>query len=151
MDILPVVSRYGFKKNNNPIINKTLDVQLSNLNRSANNIINNNITLDTVISNLNRKFQSVDENVKILDPVVYTKNLKGVELNRQDNLNVSTKNLIPEVEPINYSFWSFPNPSGITISNFKMSFDPSETVQVDWGDGSVETIVSDTNYDHTYL
>jgi hypothetical protein len=150
MDILPVISRYGFKKNNNPIINKTLDVQLSNLNRSANNIINN-ITLDTAISNLNRKFQSVDENVSVIDPVVYTKNVKGVELNRQDNLNVSTKNLIPEVEPINYGFWSFPDPSGITIDDLNISFDPSETLQVDWGDGSVETIISDTNYDHTYL
>jgi len=151
MDIPPVVSRYGFKKNNNPIINKTLDVQLSNLNRSAKNIINNNITLDTAISNLNRKFQSVDENVKILDPVVYTKNLKGVELNRQDNLTVSPKNLIPEVEPINYGFWNFADPSGTTIDDLNISFDPSETVQVNWGDGSVETIVSDTNYDHTYL
>ena len=131
MDILPVISRYGIRrKNNKTIVNRTLNVQISNLNRSV---------------------QTVDENVKILDPVVYTKNVKGVELNRQDNLNVSTKNLIPEVEPINYGFWDFSDPSGITISNFKMSFDLSETVEINWGDGSVERIVSDTNYDHTYL
>jgi len=130
MDILPVILRYGFKKNNNPIINKTLDVQISNLNRIG---------------------QRVNQNVSVIDPVVYTKNLKGIELPKEDNLNVSTKNLIPAEEPIIYGFWEFPNPSRTTIDDLNISFDPSETVQVDWGDGSVETIVSDTNYDHTYL
>jgi hypothetical protein len=150
------ISKYGF--NNKKFINRNtidsirkIEPNFSNLNRNVRNVIENSVTLDTAISNLNRKFQSVNENVSVIDPVVYTKNVKGVELNRQDNLNVSTKNLIPIIETVIEGFWDFPNPSGITISNFKMSFDPSETVQIDWGDGSVETIVSNTNYSHTYL
>lgn len=129
MDILPVVSKYGFRKRNqNPIINKTLDVQISNLNRIG---------------------QRVNENVSVIDPIVYLKKVNGVELTKEDNLNVSTKNLI-QVEYNNYSLWDFPNPSGTTLIDLNISFDNSETVQIDWGDGSVETINSDTNYSHTY-
>ena len=123
MDILPIISKYGIRKRNETTVNKTLDVQISNLNRSV---------------------RSVNENVKILDPSIYLKKVKGVELNREDSLNVSPKRLI-------YGFWEFPNPSGKTINGLSISFDPSETVQVGWGDGSVETIVSNTNYSHTYL
>ena len=130
MEILPIVSKYGFRKRNqNPIINRTLDVQISNLNRIG---------------------QRDNENVSVIDPVVYLKKVKGIELTKEDNLTVSPKNLIP-VEINNYSLWDFPNPSGITIDGLNISFDNSEELQVNWGDGSVETIVSDTNYIHTYL
>ena len=48
-----------------------------------------------------------------------------------------------------YSLWDFPNSTGITLNDVKVSFDPSATVQINWGDGSIENISSDNNYNHT--
>ena len=101
MDIFPIVSKYGFRKRNeNPVIK----------------------TLDTEISNLNRSVKNVNENVKVLNPSIYLKNVKGVELNKDDNLNVSPKNLIvndipPPIEPT-YQLTSNVNPvdEGISIT-----------------------------------
>ena len=50
-----------------------------------------------------------------------------------------------------FDLWQFTNSSGTVLSNANLSFDSSSTVvQVNWGDGSVETISSDTNYTHTF-
>jgi hypothetical protein len=48
-----------------------------------------------------------------------------------------------------YNLWDFPNSSGTSLNNVNLSFSPSTTVQINWGDGSIETISSDTNYNHT--
>lgn len=96
-----VISKYGFRKRNqNPVIK----------------------TLDTEIFNLNRSVKNVNENVKVLNPSIYLKNVKGVELNKDDNLNVSPKNLIvndipPPIEPT-YQLTSNVNPvdEGISIT-----------------------------------
>ena len=53
----------------------------------------------------------------------------------------------PDVLP--YNLWVFPNSSGTSLNNVNLSFAPSTTVQINWGDGSIETISSDTNYNHT--
>jgi hypothetical protein len=47
------------------------------------------------------------------------------------------------------NLWNFSHQSGTIINNVNLSFDPSTTVQINWGDGSIETISSDTNYNHT--
>ena len=83
MDIFPIVSKYGFiKRNENPVI-KTLDVKLSNLNR--------------IVKNVN---ENVNENVKGVNPSIYLKNVKGVKLNKDNDLKVSTKNLIVNNIPV---------------------------------------------------
>jgi len=54
---------------------------------------------------------------------------------------------VPVVSP--YNLWNFPNSGGTSLNNVNLSFDPSTTVQINWGDGSIESISSDTNYNHT--
>jgi hypothetical protein len=54
---------------------------------------------------------------------------------------------IPDVSP--YNLWNFSNSTGTVLSNVNLSFAPSTTVQINWGDGSIETVSSDTNYNHT--
>jgi hypothetical protein len=54
---------------------------------------------------------------------------------------------IPDVSP--YNLWDFSNSTGTVLSNVNLSFSPSTTVQINWGDGSIEPISSDTNYSHT--
>jgi hypothetical protein len=48
-----------------------------------------------------------------------------------------------------YNLWEFLNSTGTSLSNVNLLFAPSTTVQIDWGDGSIEPISSDTNYNHT--
>jgi hypothetical protein len=48
-----------------------------------------------------------------------------------------------------YNLWEFLNSTGTSMSNVNLSFAPSTTVQINWGDGSIEPISSDTNYNHT--
>ena len=52
----------------------------------------------------------------------------------------------PAVLP--YNLWDFPNSTGTSLNNVKVSFNPSATVQINWGDGSIENISSDTNFNH---
>ena len=54
--------------------------------------------------------------------------------------------------PTNYilNLWDFSTQSGITINNLNLSFDPSINVEINWGDGLVEQINSNTNYNHTF-
>jgi len=61
------------------------------------------------------------------------------------------KTLIGKSSPIvpTHNLWNFPNSSGTSLNNVNLSFDPSTTVQINWGDGSIESISSDTNYNHT--
>ena len=53
----------------------------------------------------------------------------------------------PAVLP--YNLWDFPNSPGTSLNNVNLSFSPSTTVQINWGDGSIEPISSGTNYTHT--
>jgi hypothetical protein len=64
---------------------------------------------------------------------------------------IAGKILIEKSSPIvpTYNLWKFPNSSGTSLNNVNLSFSPSTTVQINWGDGSIETISSDTNYNHT--
>jgi hypothetical protein len=64
---------------------------------------------------------------------------------------IAGKILIEKSSPIvpTYNLWDFSNSSGTSLNNVNLSFAPSTTVQIDWGDGSIETIHSDTNYNHT--
>ena len=48
-----------------------------------------------------------------------------------------------------YSLWDFPNFTGTSLTNVNVSFNPSAIVQINWGDGSIENISSDNNYNHT--
>ena len=54
-----------------------------------------------------------------------------------------TPNILP------YNLWNFSNSTRTTLNNVKLSFAPSTTVQINWGDGSIETINSNTNYNYT--
>jgi len=54
---------------------------------------------------------------------------------------------VPAVLP--YNLWNFSNSTGTSLSNVNLSFSPSTTVQINWGDGSIESINSDTKYNHT--
>ena len=118
MDILPIISKYGLKKRNeNPVIK----------------------TLDTEISNLNRIGKRVNKNVIVLDPFVYLKKVKGVELNKDDNLNVSPKNLEIPIPPIPFIMcWEF-SPSVSTISNFSIGTTNNEGIDVDWSNSEIVT------------
>jgi len=48
------------------------------------------------------------------------------------------------------NLWEFNTQSGVDLNNVNLSFDSSINVQIDWGDGSVESVNSDTNYNHTF-
>ena len=48
-----------------------------------------------------------------------------------------------------FDLWQFTNSPGTLLDGVNLSFDSSSVVQIDWGDGSVETIDSNTNYTHT--
>ena len=48
-----------------------------------------------------------------------------------------------------YNIWDFPNSTGTSLNNVNLLFNPSATVQINWGDGSIENISSNTNYNHT--
>lgn len=50
-----------------------------------------------------------------------------------------------------FDLWQFTNSPGTILSNANLSFDSSTVVQINWGDGSVETISSDANYTHTFV
>jgi hypothetical protein len=51
-----------------------------------------------------------------------------------------------------FEFWQFANNPGASISNVNLSFSPSTTVQLNWGDGSApENIDSGTNYNHAFV
>jgi hypothetical protein len=50
-----------------------------------------------------------------------------------------------------FDLWQFTNSPGTILSNANLSFDSSTVVQINWGDGSVETINSATNYMHTFV
>ncbi len=54
---------------------------------------------------------------------------------------------------IAYPFWDIPNSTGTTLSNVNVVYNPpSNTVQIDWGDGSEpESISSGVNYNHTFI
>ena len=47
-----------------------------------------------------------------------------------------------------YNLWDFSNSTGTTLNNVQLLFNPSTTVQIDWGDGSFENISSGNNYNH---
>ena len=51
-----------------------------------------------------------------------------------------------------YQLWDFSNsPSGITLNDFNALYSPSNTVLIDWGDGTnPENINSGINYNHTF-
>ena len=49
-----------------------------------------------------------------------------------------------------YNIWNFTNSAGTTLNNVNLVFNPSATTQINWGDGSIENISSDTNYNHTF-
>ena len=59
----------------------------------------------------------------------------------------ATSELAPMVS---YQIGDFLNPSGTTMDGVSLAFNPSATVQIDWGDGSIEPIISNTNYSHTF-
>jgi hypothetical protein len=61
------------------------------------------------------------------------------------------KTLVGKSSPVvpTYNLWNFSNSTGTSLSNVNLSFSPSTTVQINWGDGSIETVSSDTNYNHT--
>ena len=48
------------------------------------------------------------------------------------------------------NLWEFDTQSGVGLNDVSLNFNPSATVQIDWGDGSIETINTDTNYNHTF-
>jgi hypothetical protein len=48
------------------------------------------------------------------------------------------------------NLWEFNIQSGTSLNDVNLSFDQSATVQIDWGDNSVETINSNTNYNHAF-
>jgi hypothetical protein len=50
-----------------------------------------------------------------------------------------------------FDLWQFTNYSGTILNEANLSFDSSTAVQIDWGDGSVETVTSDVNYTHTFV
>ena len=60
---------------------------------------------------------------------------------------VSTK---PTATNFIINLWNFSPQSGAIINNVNISFNSPTTVQLDWGDGSLENITSDTNYNHTF-
>jgi hypothetical protein len=51
-----------------------------------------------------------------------------------------------------YQLWDFfGSSSGITLNNFSIQYNPSNTVLINWGDGTnPENINSGTNYNHTF-
>ncbi len=50
-----------------------------------------------------------------------------------------------------FELWQFANNPGASLSNVNLSFSPSTTVQLNWGDGSTpEDIDSGTSYSHTF-
>jgi hypothetical protein len=55
-----------------------------------------------------------------------------------------------KVWPSTNAFWTFSDTSGSTISNFKVVYS-SGTLDVNWGDGNVESIASNVNVNHTYI
>jgi len=48
---------------------------------------------------------------------------------------------------LEYNLWNFSSNSGTILSNLNITHDTN--VKVNWGDGSVEKVNSDTNYNHT--
>jgi len=51
-----------------------------------------------------------------------------------------------------FDLWQFTNSSGTVLNEVNLSFDSSSAVvQINWGDGSVETVTSDANYTHTFV
>jgi len=58
----------------------------------------------------------------------------------------------PTETPTNIlNLWNFPTQSGAIIDNLNLTFNPSTTVEIDWGDGSQsQNINSGVNYNHTF-
>ena len=51
-----------------------------------------------------------------------------------------------------FDLWQFTNSSGTVLNGVNLSFDSSSAaVQINWDDGLVETINSNTNYTHTFV
>ena len=48
-----------------------------------------------------------------------------------------------------FELWQFTSSPGTVLSDVNLSFE-SSTVQINWGDGSVEAITSDNNYSHMF-
>lgn len=69
-----------------------------------------------------------------------------------DKVKIFDKCIIggPSQQLFPYNLWQFTASPGTKLNNVKLNFEPSTTMQIDWGDGSVETITSSTNYNHTF-
>jgi hypothetical protein len=55
-------------------------------------------------------------------------------------------------ESLSYTFWTISNNTGVVLNDVTVTFSPpTDTVQINWGDGSVpETINTGTSYSHAF-
>jgi hypothetical protein len=141
MDIYKTISKYG--------INKSTPTNGGN--NSGNTVISR--------FGFNRKFTSFNNGNNSGNLVVSRFGLNAPKYKEEnDNLSVSVKNLIlpdtiPDTipdTPTNFIFWQTDSQFIGQINNFNVTFDPSTTVEINWGDGNTEQINSDTNYNHTF-
>ena len=56
----------------------------------------------------------------------------------------------PSQPALAYNLWQCATPSGAKLNNVNLNFEPSTDVRINWGDGSVESITPNTNYNHTF-
>jgi hypothetical protein len=63
----------------------------------------------------------------------------------------NTISFVKEPVSILPSIWTFNTPvSSATISNFSVVTNPTGQIQINWGDGSSDTVASNTPTNHTY-